>query len=106
MNLSLKTKIKNCIESEHMTFATFAKSVLGITYDGLMKKFSGKSNFSLKDIKKIVKFADGYIAYEDFFTMCEDNKYSNNQNSKVKNNKDTVSTACEDNGDIVCNTSA
>lgn len=52
---------------------------------------------------KIEQLTHGTICAKDFIpNMCEDNGNCNNKIKKVKNNKNTVSTKCEDNGDTVC----
>ena len=111
VNFLLKQKIKCCNAlSGYPNLKEYCK-YLEISESFLSLIINNKKQCSAKTAKKLIEktkcFGRYAVTAEDLYlSMCEDNKYSNNQNSKVKNNKDTVSTACEDNGDIVCNTSA
>lgn len=111
VNFFLKRKIK-CVAVllGYDTNKAFCK-YLGISESFLSLLINGHRTISRKKMSQIIektkncgKYA---ITLDDFFpNMCEDNDNCNNKIKKVKNNKDTVSPACEDNGDIVCNTLA
>lgn len=108
----LAQKVKACaVKMNCKTVKEFAERILCIDESFLSLVINGHRNCSVKKMSQIIektkncgKYA---ITLDDFFpNICEDNDNCNNKIKKVKNNKNTVSTKCEDNGDTVCNTSA